>query len=765
MAISSINGYSTSRITGLMSNMDTDSMIQKAMQTQQLKLDRMYQQKTSFEWKRDAYTNVNKLLGDFSDKFMSLLSPDNMFSQSTYKVFNVSIGEKYGTYFDIKGTADATASQHKITKSTLAETANINGEKYRNRVAGFTGTSNNNALASVTGTKALQAGSEDMKLSELKYADGSEVFKFASSSDRLSFSVNGKSFVFNQDQKLSDVMSAVSGDPTAKATMKLSADNKIEFASKEIGSKTQLRFANTAGPEVFGKNGAFGIEELNITPKSLINENMTLDEIATATGRDLGFDSNGKISFKINGETFEFDKTDTLKTVTDTVNASSADVTMTYNKDKDIFMIRSKVTGTDTKVKTENVQGNFFGENSLTGIKEDETTKYQTISRTSDTIASAASKMGVDLQLDANNKLTFKVNDVEFSFSASDSLDKMITTINGNKDAKAKLSYSEITDSFVFTSSETGSDAKVKLEGGAGVFGDATSFFGMEEGSARGKDATLVIDGETITRASNTFVLDGIQITLKENFEADNNPEKLGAASFNVTQDTTAVVDKMKTFVTEYNKLMQSLYQMTTESVDYNYSPLTEAQRENMSDEEIKKWETEAKKGVLKNDSTIKNMMTDMRKALNTAVEGTGLSLGDLGITTSKYVTGEYGGQITFDESKFKETLKNNPEGVARAMAGTSTARDKDTEFKESGLITRFFNTVADAKNTIRGKDIKKTNEKITNAEETITNQIKKMYEEQERLYAQFAQMEKLMSQYQSQSNWLMQQLGAGSAG
>ena len=50
--------------------------------------------------------------------------------------------------------------------------------------------------------------------------------------------------------------------------------------------------------------------------------------------------------------------------------------------------------------------------------------------------------------------------------------------------------------------------------------------------------------------------------------------------------------------------------------------------------------------------------------------------------------------------------------------------------------------------------------ESITSYEEKIDEQLAKMYEKQEKYYQQFASMESLLSSYQSQSQWLTQQLG-----
>ncbi len=762
MTMNSINGYSTTRITGLYSGLDTDSLIEQALWVEQAKVDRAYQSKTTAEWTRDAYTEVMNSIGDFTNKFMSTLSEDNIFSENVYKMYDINISSDYDNYFSISGTGDAITSSHTITKSTLAKEATLEGAKYRNRVLGSSGTQNHNSLAQATGTKVLSADSEDVTLKNLTYEDGSEVFSFASDADKLSFSINGETFVFDQDETLQDVMDAVNSNPDANATMQITADNKIQFTSKLKGEDSKLVFANVGGPDSFGTHGGFGITELNTEPKSLIDSTMTLEQVEVATGRNFGFDASGKLSFSVNGETFEFDKSATIQDVMDTVNSSAAEVTMTYDSAEDMFMIRSNNTNTDEKLTFENITGSFFGEDGLTGINEGDVTQHQKITRNGDTIETAAAKNGVDLVLDENGKFSFTVNDVEFSFDTDTTLNEMISTVNGDEEAKATLMYSEITDSFTFASSETGSAASVKVEGAEGVFGGAESFFGIAaDAQATGSDAIIEIDGETITQASNTFTLDGISFTLKEDFDAADNAQNLSAAKFSVEQNVDDVVDKVEAFVLEYNELVQSIYEMTNESKDYDYSPLTQAERAEMSEEDIEKWEEEAKKGLLKNDSTLRNLLSDMRSSLFAQVESTGLSAYDLGFSTSSYVAGEYSGQITFDVDKFKAALEKDAEAVANTMANISNSTIEETEYEESGFVTRLFDTMSDVRNTLRGTNIQNANELINEREEEMNDLITQMYEEQESLYMQFAAMEELMAAYQSQSDWLTQQLAS----
>ncbi len=52
-----------------------------------------------------------------------------------------------------------------------------------------------------------------------------------------------------------------------------------------------------------------------------------------------------------------------------------------------------------------------------------------------------------------------------------------------------------------------------------------------------------------------------------------------------------------------------------------DYAPLTDAQKEDMKEDEIKLWEEKARKGTLRNDSTLKSLLTKMRTSIYTSVE------------------------------------------------------------------------------------------------------------------------------------------------
>ena len=520
-SVNSISSYTTTRITGLYSGMDTDSLVKNLLAAQQAKVDKVYQQKTKLEWKRDAYTEINTQLKDFRAKFMSATSESNMYSASVYKAYTVQLDEN--KYVAVTGTSDAYAASHEIKSVQLASAAILAGEKYRSRSAGFWGTEGVNSAAHVTGTKVFKAGAESVTLRDLVYEDDSAVFSFGDINEKLSFSINGESFIFNQDETLGDVMAAVNASETANATMTLNADGTITIASDLVGAGADLSFKNIAGScDVFGDEGAFGIAEGDASKETLIGTDMMLLEIEAATGKTFGEDALGNVSFSVNGTDFSFAKSETLGAVMDTVNASgTANANMTYDAAADQFSIRSTVLGEGSALSLSNAAGSlFFSADSPVAIAEGSSDTIDAIDSKNDSIRQAAIKMGVDLALDEDGMFSFSVNGESFSFDPTQtSIATMISKVR--QDADVGLIYSSITDSFTFQSDSTGEDASIELANATGVnaFG-LGGFFGISDLSAQGSDAQMVIDGETIIRSTNSFEIDGMQFDLKASFDS-----------------------------------------------------------------------------------------------------------------------------------------------------------------------------------------------------------------------------------------------------
>lgn len=395
-------------------------------------------------------------------------------------------------------------------------------------------------------------------------------------------------------------------------------------------------------------------------------------------------------------------------------------------------------------------------------------------------LAEAASLSGTDVfaselnrdvalkDLDFNNKLMFQqngdvkevkfsINGVNFTFNEDTLLNDMMSQINAS-DAGVKISYSSLKDGFTITSKTTGSASKIEIkntEGNMFSYVDAEGHtvagaLGIAEQTKTGQDAELKIDGYDVVKSSNTFTIDGITYTLNDKYiPADENDKGI---SFTVTKNVDAVVDKISKLVDSYNELIGKIQDMYGEEVFRSYSPLTDAQKDEMSDKDIEKWEEKAKSGMLHNDSGIDALLTTVRKALYTNVEGTGMMLSDIGLTTGTYTNGA---KITLNKDKLRTALENNPDAVKSMFINTSKSTDEAAKFKESGFMVRVSNALLAYTSKATDVSLKTLTDRISDSKEQVETLEVKMSEKSEALYKRFSTMEAAMAKLNSQSSWL----------
>lgn len=321
--------------------------------------------------------------------------------------------------------------------------------------------------------------------------------------------------------------------------------------------------------------------------------------------------------------------------------------------------------------------------------------------------------------------------------------------------------YDAASDKIAFTSKYTGNNnaAGADIEFG----GDAADFLNkvMRLGVTDGQDATFTINGLETSRKSNTFALNGVTFTLKS----------AGAATISVQQDTDAIVNKIKDFVTQYNDIMDKINSALTEKRYRDYLPLTDEQKDAMSDKEIERWEEKAKSGLLNGDSILYKAFYDMRNAISHPVQGVSgelNSMSKLGITSGLWYEN---GRLYIDETKLRDAVSNDPDGVMELFTKTSTATDKTQAFNESGIAQRLYNIVNNTITAITDKagqsnSLSKVDNSILGLQmRNMDNRIRDMEQRltaiEDRYYRQFTAMERALNQMNAQSAWLVQQLVA----
>lgn len=374
-------------------------------------------------------------------------------------------------------------------------------------------------------------------------------------------------------------------------------------------------------------------------------------------------------------------------------------------------------------------------------------------------------KLATPLEFE-DGKIAFSINGKEFEFSSSDTLQKVINTINSDTDAGVTMNYSRLTDKITITSKTTGEDSSVEITNIAGNAFGAGGAFGIAEGTVEnGQDAVLKIEGIEVKRSSNKFTIDGITYNLKQTtgtttVENGTSVTTYEPITFNIEKDVQTAIDKIKEFVNAYNELVKNLDAMIAEKKDSDYYPLVEEEESALTESQLKKWEENAKLGILYNDSGIRGMLDSLRSTLYQSVEAAGLTPADIGLTTGSW---QNKGQISLDEDRLRTALENDSEQVMRVFMNISSAEDASTKYNESGFLYKVNSIMNTYVKETQANTLDGISRSLTNLNTKIDNMIDRMEEKSERLYKQYAAMETALSKLQSQSDSLVSMLSSSS--
>lgn len=285
----------------------------------------------------------------------------------------------------------------------------------------------------------------------------------------------------------------------------------------------------------------------------------------------------------------------------------------------------------------------------------------------------------------------------------------------------------------------------------------------IENGTVYNADGTKTdITGLTYEKDGQTVTADGLRMN-GDKLEIFNGTTE----TIQVDRDTDQIIEGIKSFVDEYNKLIKTLNDYLDEDTSYKeYAPLTDAQKKEMSENEIELWEEKAKEGLLHRDSTIDSFLQSMRTALYEKPEGCAYALYDLGIETGEW---ESKGQLVFtadSEAKLRQVLESDPESVMQLFTDS-----------EEGIFTKINNIMDDTAKIssgspgalvelagVKGKASESNNtlyEQIKDIDDRIAA-LKETYErEKNRYWSEFNTMEQLISNMNVQSSWLSQQFSS----
>ncbi|GAB7388010.1 flagellar hook-associated protein 2 [Bacillaceae bacterium] len=368
----------------------------------------------------------------------------------------------------------------------------------------------------------------------------------------------------------------------------------------------------------------------------------------------------------------------------------------------------------------------------------------------------------------------------EFTFSTKDnSIYDVINEINKYSDQlKIKASYDENLNRVFLNSTVTGSQVDLIIEeidgNNDGTISDSERLFtkylnfnftadtdnNPDTLTLKGEDAKIVYNGVTITHSTNQIVVNGLTLDLKSAAPGQE-------VTISVTRNTEEVFNKIVAFVNKYNEVIDKINSKLVEPRYRDYPPLTEAQKEEMTEKQIELWEEKAKSGLLNGDPMLFGAVSQFRQDFASSVEGLPAefdSMFDIGLKTGTY---EQRGKIIIDEDKLRQALNTNPEQVMELFT-----RTHDKDHSQRGLAARLYESIdrfmeqitekagsgssfSKVDNSFLGKEIDRLEERMDEFE-------KRLADIEDRYWRQFTAMEKAIQRANMQSAWLMQQFGGG---
>ena len=350
--------------------------------------------------------------------------------------------------------------------------------------------------------------------------------------------------------------------------------------------------------------------------------------------------------------------------------------------------------------------------------------------------------------------------------------------------ANISISYQTVADKFTISSKEDGASGSFEITGDTDflnkIFGTKDADGNFDAIKGEGQDAVVAVkyagsdEVVELIRDTNAFTVDGLTINVKGQFGykdgqvITDDPDSVVGIDAQV--DADSIVDAVKNVVEEYNKIIETVNKELTTRPDRDYVPLTSEQKKELSEDEIKLYEEKAKQGLLFADSDLRTLSSDLRFIIG---GGIAQELSEMGIS----VSGTYSdnGKLTFDESKFRAALANDPERVQELFTN-SAVQNGNGNGTTPGVASALRNVMDKYVNTMGSWDTKGILVRKAGTESSplsltenymykqiaeYNKQIAKLQtllqSERDRYIQQFTSLETLISQMNSQSSYLSQ--------
>lgn len=698
------------RMTGLASGLDTEKIVEQLMEAQKTKKTKIENKKTKAEWKQEIWKSLNTKINSFQTTWAS-----KMRFQASYKTKKaVSSNENKLT---ATGSNNAINGSYTVKINKLATTQYVTGGQIRASLKNAEG--KDVKVSTSTKLSDLVAASGDT------FKDGAEIaIKNGDKSTTL---------VVDSETTIGDLINSYkSVGLTASFDTK---QNRIFVSAAETGENGKFTITTTQSSDDVVQTrqnmwDAVGYPNLSTKDKNSVNK--ALQNYATSDDEEV--------------------RQEALKTLQEIAEKNAIEMTTTEKKaeleaDELAKYVQEVDDGTGKMVETFNPANDADLEAELkkylkmsdkdydTLVNEDKVTYAKTMAR-----ERAAEQVKTD---EVKAEILQDVNGADGSLQVARN-----ALINGLADA-----YDVADDADAPASSDI-----LKVVGMADITGADVAETATGTGMAviGAQDSEVVVNGATLKNSTNTVEVNGLTLELKDTTAVGET------ISLTVSNDNTAMYDMVKDFLKEYNALLKEMNTMYYADRAKDYEPLTDEQKEDMSEDEIEKWETKIKDSLLRRDDSLEGVINVLKNSMMGSVEVNGkkYSLASLGIMTSTdytekgllHIYGDKEDSVYADrDNKLQELIDNDPDLVMNILTGLTTNLYNGIQKKQQSTTMKSYMSYYNDKQMTK---------QIDDYKKEISKWETKLKDMEDRYYKQFTAMEKALASMQSQQSALSGLMG-----
>lgn len=713
----------TNRLSGLISGMDTESLVSQLVSAYSVKKDKVVKNKTKLEWKQEKWKELNAKIYALYSKTVS-----NLQYTTAYASKKTTVSDE--TKVSVVASDGAVNGTQTLNVRELAASEYLTGARLYGK---------NGKLTSASTLKELGITSE-----------ASFKIKATANGEEKTITVNGDTTLRSFVSQLSSAGLNANFDE---------GQQRLYISAKSSGTENKFTFeaADADAVSAMMKMGLYTKEDADKVIEPVVPE---WEKWRDYQGIAFSLESDGTVSSVIGAkddaqkaevtEYLEKKYADTLKAFEDSQNKiidemearfaetdGSIDVAVANWKDYQAKMkaaeeaqqahdeIKKKVDAGEEGVSVDDLQQAALALDTAKKAAEQAATTYTNSVSPGGKALMSNSEMQQYIAAKANLAEDYEKNKVDIALKVSDGffgkVENATTALEEYNKPADKKSYGN------------------RIEA---------------------QDCVITLNGVEYTGSSNSITVNGLTISAKSKMAEGET------VSLVTDNDYQKVYDTIKNFISEYNKLINEMDSLYNAESSKGYDPLTSEEKEAMTDSDIEKWETKIKDSLLRRDNTLDEISQVMKTAMSRVytVNGKKYSLSSFGINTLGYFNAA--------------TNEKNAYHIDGDADDASTSGNKDRLMSmiasEPETVMGFFTQLAQGLYEDMGKRMKSTslrsiynvyNDKqmasdLKDYDDDIKYWENYLKEVEDKYYKQFSAMETALAKLQSSSSALAGLMG-----